>query len=130
LGLVQLPPPALWVQLSPSVEVIAESLPTATHLPPPYATELKLSACDALRKVHSVPVPSAASAAAANCAAVYGVVDDDALDAVDVVTALLAVAVNVYATPLVSPVTAQLPEAPVTVQVLVTPETCGDALTV
>jgi hypothetical protein len=42
-----------------------------------------------------VPVPAEAASAAALSAAVYGVVEADALDAADVEAALLAVAVNV-----------------------------------
>jgi hypothetical protein len=42
----------------------------------------------------------------------------------------IATALNVYATPLVKPATTHEPLAPVTVQVLSTPETCGDAVTV
>jgi len=83
-----------------------------------------------VRIVHRVPSPAAANSAAALPATEYGVVEADALDADEVAVSLLAIAVNVYATPLVRPVTMQLPEDPVTVHVLVTPETCGDALTV
>jgi hypothetical protein len=42
----------------------------------------------------------------------------------------IATDLNVYATPFVKPATTQEPLAPVTVQVLSTPETCGDAVTV
>ena len=61
---------------------------------------------------------------------VTGVTELDAVDALDVPAEFVAVVVNVYAVPFVKPVTAHEPDAPVTVQVLVTPETCGDALTV
>ena len=59
-----------------------------------------------------------------------GVTEADAVDAPDVPAEFVAVVVNVYAVPFVKPVTAHEPDAPVTVQVRVTPETCGDALTV
>ena len=59
-----------------------------------------------------------------------GVTALDAVDALDVPAEFVAVVVNVYAVPFVKPVTAHEPDAPVTVQVRVTPETCGDALTV
>ena len=61
---------------------------------------------------------------------VAGVTALDAVDALDVPAEFVAVVVNVYAVPFVKPVTAHEPDAPVTVQVRVTPETCGDALTV
>jgi hypothetical protein len=48
-----------------------------------------------VREVHRVPVPAEAASAAALSAAVYGVVEADALVAADVEAALLAVAVNV-----------------------------------
>ena len=47
----------------------------------------------------------------------------DAFDAADVPDALVAVAVNVKATPFVRPVTMQLVAGTVTVQVFVTPPT-------
>ena len=59
-----------------------------------------------------------------------GVIELDAVDALDVPAEFVAVVVNVYAVLFVKPVTAHEPDAPVTVQVLVTPKTCGDALTV
>ena len=59
-----------------------------------------------------------------------GVTELDAVDALDVPAEFVAVVVNVYAVPFVKPVTTHEPDAPVTVQVRVTPETCGDALTV
>ena len=59
-----------------------------------------------------------------------GVTEVDALDKPDVPAEFMAVVVNVYAVLFVKPVTTHEPDAPVTVQVLVTPETCGDALTV
>ena len=59
-----------------------------------------------------------------------GVTELDALEALDVPAEFVAVVVNVYAVLFVKPVTTHEPDAPVTVQVLVTPETCGDALTV
>jgi len=61
---------------------------------------------------------------------VVGVTALDAVDALDVPAEFVAVVVNVYAVPFVKPVTTHEPDAPVTVQVRVTPETCGDALTV
>ena len=61
---------------------------------------------------------------------VAGVTALDAVDALDVPAEFVAVVVNVYGVPFVKPVTTHEPDAPVTVQVLVTPETCGDALTV
>ena len=61
---------------------------------------------------------------------VAGVTALDALEALDVPAEFVAVVVNVDAVPFVKPVTAHEPDAPVTVQVRVTPETCGDALTV
>jgi hypothetical protein len=42
----------------------------------------------------------------------------------------IATDLNVYATPLVKPVITQEPLAPFTVQVLSTPATCGEAVTV
>ena len=59
-----------------------------------------------------------------------GVTELDAVDELDVPAEFVAVVVNVYAVPFVKPVTTHDPDAPVTVQVRVTPETCGDALTV
>ena len=59
-----------------------------------------------------------------------GVTELDALEALDVPAEFVAVVVNVYAMLFVKPVTTHEPDAPVTVQVRVTPETCGDALTV
>jgi hypothetical protein len=61
---------------------------------------------------------------------IAGVTELDAADALDVPAAFVAVVVNVYPVPFVKPVTAHDPDAPLTVQVRVTPETCGDALTV
>ena len=58
-----------------------------------------------------------------------GVTAADAFDAADVPDAFVAVAVNVKATSFVKPVTMQLVAGAVTVQVFVTPPTCGDALT-
>ena len=59
-----------------------------------------------------------------------GVTALDAVDELDVPAVFVAVVVNVYAVPFVKPVTAHEPEAPVVVQVRVTAEPCGDALTV
>ena len=59
-----------------------------------------------------------------------GVTELDAVDKLDVPAELVAVVLKKYAVLFVKPVTAHEPDAPVTVQVLVTPETCGDALTV
>ena len=59
-----------------------------------------------------------------------GVRDADATDAADVPVVFVAVVVKVYAVPLVRPVTEHDPDVPVTVQVFVVPETCGDAETV
>jgi hypothetical protein len=59
-----------------------------------------------------------------------GVALADAEEALEVPPALVAVDVKVYATPFVNPVTAHEPDEPVTVQVLVTPPTCGEAETV
>ena len=59
-----------------------------------------------------------------------GVTEADAVEELDVPAEFVAVVVNVYAMLFVKPVTTHEPDAPVTVQVLVTPETCGDALTV
>ena len=61
---------------------------------------------------------------------VADVTELDAVDKPDVPAEFVAVVVNVYGVPFVKPVTTHEPDAPVTVQVLVTPETCGDALTV
>jgi hypothetical protein len=64
-------------------------------------------------------------------AALSGVADAEAAeDANDVPAEFVAVLVNVYATPFVSPVTSHDVLGTVTVQVFVTPETCGEALTV
>jgi hypothetical protein len=63
-------------------------------------------------------------------AALSGVADAEAVEAVDVPLELEAVLVNVYATPFVSPVTSHDVLGTVTVQVFVTLETCGEALTV
>jgi hypothetical protein len=57
-------------------------------------------------------------------------VTETAVDELDVPAEFVAVVVNVKAVPFVKPVTTHEPDAPVTVQVRVTPETCGDALTV
>ena len=58
-----------------------------------------------------------------------GVAESDATDAAEVPTVFVAVALNVYAVPFVRPVTTQLFAGTVTVQVRVTPPTCGVALT-
>ncbi len=49
--------------------------------------------------------------------AATGVVEAEALDAADIPPALVAVVVNVYAVPLVSPVTVHEPDDPATVHV-------------
>ena len=72
----------------------------------------------------AVPIVGAPGTVAA------GVTEVDAVDALDVPAEFVAVVVNVYAVLFVKPVTTHEPDAPVTVQVRVTPETCGDALTV
>jgi hypothetical protein len=82
----------------------------------------------------SVPVGAVAANTAGATGVSVGVAETDAADADDVPPVepevLMAVAVNVYATSFVNPVTIQEPLAPVTVQVLVTPSTCGEAVTV
>ena len=82
----------------------------------------------------SVPVGADAANTAGATGVSVGVAEAEAADADDVPPVapevLIAVAVNVYAMPFVNPLTTQDPIAPVTVQVLVTPETCGDAVTV
>ena len=57
---------------------------------------------------------------------VAGVTGAEAADAAEVPPAFVAVAVNVYAVPLVRPVTSQDPDSPVTVHV----PAAGDAVTV
>jgi hypothetical protein len=56
-----------------------------------------------------------------------GVADTDATDAADVPVVFVAVVVKVYAVPLVRPVTEHDPDVPMTVQVFVVPDTCGEA---
>ena len=75
----------------------------------------------------SVPVGAVVASTAGATGVSVGVAEAEAADADDVPPVapdvLMAVAVNVYATSLVNPVTIQEPLAPVTVQVLVTPPT-------
>ena len=59
-----------------------------------------------------------------------GVTAVEVSDSADSPIMFIATDLNVYATPFVKPATTQEPLAPVTVQVLSTPETCGDAVTV
>jgi hypothetical protein len=58
-----------------------------------------------------------------------GVAEDEAEELFEVPAPFVAVDVNVYAVPLARPVTVQEPDAAETVQVLVTPPTCGEAVT-
>ena len=75
----------------------------------------------------SVPVGAVAANTAGATGVSVGVAETDAAEADEVPPVepevLIAVAVNVYATSFVNPVTIQDPLAPVTVQVLVTPLT-------
>ena len=59
-----------------------------------------------------------------------GVTAVEVSDCSDSPIIFIATALNVYVTPLVKPATTHEPLAPVTVQVLSTPETCGEAVTV
>jgi hypothetical protein len=58
-----------------------------------------------------------------------GVAEDEAEELAEVPAPFVAVDVNVYAVPFARPVTVQEPNAPETVQVFVTPPTCGEAVT-
>jgi hypothetical protein len=75
----------------------------------------------------SVPVGAVVASTAGATGVSVGVAEAEAAEADDVPPVapdvLMAVAVNVYATSLVNPVTIQEPLAPVTVQVFVTPPT-------
>ena len=81
-----------------------------------------------------VPVGALVANTAGATGVSIGVTEADAADADEVPPVapevLIAVEVNVYATPFVRPLTTQDPLAPVTVQVFVTPPTCGEAVTV
>jgi hypothetical protein len=74
-----------------------------------------------------VPVGAVVASTAGATGVSVGVAEAEAADAEDVPPVepevLIAVAVNVYATSFVNPVTIQEPLAPVTVQVFVTPPT-------
>jgi hypothetical protein len=61
-------------------------------------------------------LPAEFTIALARIGLISGVTAFDAEDAADVASMLVAVAVNVYVEPLVSPVTMHDPEEPVTVQ--------------
>jgi hypothetical protein len=68
--------------------------------------------------VKIIVLPAAVFVADTNVGTVrIGVTEFEAADAEDGASPLSAIALNVYAVPLVSPGTAQLPEVPVTVQV-------------
>ena len=91
--------------------------------PPLDAGVVHATVTDVVLATVAVPIVGASGTVA-------GVTALDAVDALDVPAEFVAVVANVYAVPFVKPVTAHEPDAPVTVQVRVTPETCGDALTV
>jgi len=59
-----------------------------------------------------------------------GITAVEVSDSADKPVTFIATDLNVYATPLVKPVITQEPLAPLTVQVLSTPATCGEAVTV
>jgi hypothetical protein len=68
--------------------------------------------------------------AGAGAGGAVGVTAVEVSDSADEPIIFIATDLNVYATPFVKPVTTQEPLAPVTVQVLSTPATCGAAVTV
>ncbi len=91
--------------------------------PPLDAGAVQATVTDVALAIVAMPIVGAPGTVA-------GVTALDAVDALDVPAEFVAVVVNVKAVPFVKPVTTHEPDAPVTVQVRVTPETCGDALTV
>lgn len=70
-----------------------------------------------------------AGAGAGGAGGATGITAVDVSDCSDNPVTFIATDLNVYATPLVKPVITQEPLAPVTVQVLSTPDTCGEAVT-
>lgn len=68
--------------------------------------------------------------AGAGAGGAVGITAVEVSESADVPVMFIATDLNVYETPLVKPVTTQEPLAPLTVQVLSTPETCGDAVTI
>ena len=111
------------------VNVPVMAVPTAVAVyvvivaPPLEPGAVQATVTDVALAIVAVPIVGAPGT-------VFGVTEADALDKLDVPAEFVAVVLNVYAVPFVKPVTAHDPDAPVTVQVRVTPETCGDALTV
>jgi hypothetical protein len=95
---------------------------------------MKVTAEVKVEPKESVPVGAVAAKTAGATGVRVGVAGADEAEAEEVPPVapeiLMAVAVNVYATSLVNPVTIHEPLGPVTVQVSVTPFTCGDAVTV
>ena len=112
------------------VNVPVMAVPTAVAVyvvivaPPLEPGAVQATVTDVALAIVAVPIVGAPGTANT------GVTEADAVDALDVPAEFVAVVVNVYAVPFVKPVTTHEPDAPVTVQVRVTPETCGDALTV
>ena len=70
-----------------------------------------------------------AGAGAGGAGGAAGITAVDVSDSAEEPIVFIATDLNVYATPFVKPVTVQEPLAPVTVQVLSTPATCGEAVT-
>ena len=68
--------------------------------------------------------------AGAGAGGAAGITAVEVSDSADEPIMFIATDLNVYATPFVKPATTHEPLAPVTVQVLSTPETCGAAVTV
>ena len=91
---------------------------------------LKLTEEVSVEPTSALPEIAIAVTTVGATASLTGVTAAEGSDGADCPVVFMATAVNVYATPLVKPETTQEPLAPVTVQVMSEPETCGDAVTI
>lgn len=113
------PTPIVGVIDSTTVDPLACTLLTGVRTLPTYTSNALVGAVvvdNSLLYVRIKLLPAEFTIALARIGLISGVTAFDAEDAADVASMLVAVAVNVYVEPLVSPVTMHDPEEPVTVQ--------------